>query len=195
MADEEIEVPQRALNTEDVRAVRRPPRRSRKWLWVTLLAIVGAPVVLFALWAAITLNYSYSTGERVGYVQKFSKKGWVCKTWEGELAMTTVPGTAPQLFEFSVRDDAIAAQVEEIMRTREGRVSLTYEQHKAVPTDCFGETEYYVVQARPVGPTLTPGAPGAPTVPGTASPTATPAGPATGTPTAPAAPLPPAGTP
>lgn len=177
MADEEIEVPRRALNTEDVRTMKEPPRKSRKWLWIALLSVVGAPAVLFALWATITLSYSYSSGERVGYVQKFSKKGWICKTWEGELAMTTVPGTAPQLFEFSVRDDSIADVIEDIMRTREGRVSLTYEQHKGVPTACFGETEYYVVEARPVGPSLTPGTP-APAE----------------SPTAPAAPLPSTGT-
>jgi len=35
----------------------------------------------------ITLQVVYSDGERVGYIQKISRKGWVCKTWEGELAM------------------------------------------------------------------------------------------------------------
>jgi hypothetical protein len=178
MADEELDVPQRALNTEDIRVVRdKPPRRSRKWLWITLLSVLGAPAAIFALWAVITLSYSYSTGDRAGYIQKFSKKGWICKTWEGELAMTTVPGTAPQLFEFSVRDDSIAAVIEEIMRTREGRVSLSYEQHKGVPTDCFGETDYFVVQARPVGPDLRPSMP------------------ASSAPTAPAAPMPSTATP
>jgi hypothetical protein len=182
MADEEMDVPQRGYNTEDVRVMAEPPRRGRgrRWLWLTLLILFVGPAVVVGLWALIALNYSYSTGERVGYVQKFSKKGWVCKTWEGELAMTTVPGTAPQLFEFSVRDDSIAGAIEEIMRTREGRVSLTYQQHKGVPTDCFGETDYYVVQARPVGPNLTPGAPPPAPAPGTA----------TAVPTAPAAPLP-----
>ena len=167
MADEELEVPQRALNTEDVRAQKEPPpRRSRKWLWITLLAVVGAPAALFALWATIALNYSYSSGDRVGYVQKFSRKGWICKTWEGELAMTTVPGTAPTLFTFSVRDDSVAGAIQEIMRTRDGRVSVRYEEHKGVPTSCFGETDYYVVEARPVGPSLAPAeAPATPTPP------------------------------
>jgi hypothetical protein len=179
MAEEEIEYPARGYNTQDVRAQSGPPRKrgGRKWLWITLLAVVLVPILLLTLWAAITLNYAYSRGERVGYVQKFSAKGWVCKTWEGELAMTTVPGTAPQLFEFSVRDDQVAARIEEIMRTREGRVSLTYEQHKGVPSSCFGETDYYVVDARPVG---TSGVP-----------SATPTNPAPATPTPPAAPLPP----
>lgn len=173
MADEELEVPQRALNTEDVRTQKEPPRRrSRKWLWITLLAVVGAPAAIFALWATIALGYSYSSGDRVGYVQKFSRKGWICKTWEGELAMTTVPGTAPTLFTFSVRDDRVAAAIQDIMRTRDGRVSVRYEEHKGVPTSCFGETDYYVVEARPVGPALTP------------------TDPAPATPTAPAAPLP-----
>ena len=168
MADEELDVPQRGYNTEDVRVMAEPPRRhGRRWLWITLLSVVLVPLALFALWVVIALHISYSQGERVGYVQKFSKKGWVCKSWEGELAMTTVPGTAPQLFEFSVRDDSVAHAIEDIMRTREGRVSLTYQQHKGVPTSCFGETQYYVVEARPVGPTLTPGAtpPAVPTAP------------------------------
>lgn len=178
MADEELDVPARGYNTEDVRVMAEPPRRrGRRGLWITLLSVVLVPVALFALWVTIALHLSYSTGERVGYVQKFSKKGWVCKTWEGELAMTTVPGTAPQLFEFSVRDDSIARAIEEIMRTREGRVSLTYQQHKGVPTSCFGETDYYVVEARPVGPNLTPATPATPATPPL--------------PTAPAAPLPP----
>ena len=168
MADEELDVPQRGYNTEDVRVMAEPPRRhGRRWLWITLLSVVLVPLALFALWVVIALHISYSQGERVGYVQKFSKKGWVCKSWEGELAMTTVPGTAPQLFEFSVRDDSVAHAIEAIMRTREGRVSLTYQQHKGVPTSCFGETQYYVVEARPVGPVLTPGAtpPAVPTSP------------------------------
>jgi hypothetical protein len=182
MADEELDVPSRAYNTEDVRVMAEPPRRRRRrWLWITLLSVVLVPVALLALWVTIALNYSYSKGDRTGYVQKFSHKGWICKTWEGELAMTTVPGTAPQLFEFSVRDDSVARAIEEIMRTRDGRVSLSYQQHKGVPTSCFGETDYYVVEARPVGPNLTPTTPsGTPTTPAT--------------PTAPAPPLPSTGT-
>jgi len=150
-----------------------PKSRGRRWLWITLVSIVVAPLTMLALWTLIALNISYSKGDRAGYIQKFSSKGWLCKTWEGELAMSTVPGSAPQLFQFSVRDDSVARVIEEIMRTRDSRVSITYQQHKGVPTNCFGETDYYVVQARPVAPESTPG--GVPV----------PAGP-----TAPAAPLP-----
>jgi hypothetical protein len=125
-----------------------PPRRSRLWLFLLLLVIV-LPVCLFAAWVWITLHFSYSTGQRAGYVQKISKKGWLCKTWEGELAMSTVPGTAPQIFTFSVRDDSIAEKIENAAGQR---VALSYEQHKGVPGSCFGETEYFITSVRPIGP-------------------------------------------
>jgi hypothetical protein len=125
-----------------------PPRRSRLWLFLLLLVIV-LPVCLFAAWVWITLHFSYSTGQRAGYVQKISKKGWLCKTWEGELAMSTVPGTAPQIFTFSVRDDSVAEKIENAAGQR---VALSYEQHKGVPGSCFGETEYFITSVRPIGP-------------------------------------------
>jgi len=125
-----------------------PPRRSRLWLFLLLLVIV-LPVCLFAAWVWITLHFSYSTGQRAGYVQKISKKGWLCKTWEGELAMSAVPGTAPQIFTFSVRDDAVAEKIENAAGQR---VALSYEQHKGVPGSCFAETEYFITSVRPIGP-------------------------------------------
>jgi hypothetical protein len=103
--------------------------------------------LIFAGWVWMTLNYSYAKGERAGYVQKISQKGWLCKTWEGEIAMANLPGTMPQIFQFSVRNDAVA---QEITRTMGQRVALTYEQHKGIPTSCFGETEYFVTQVTPV---------------------------------------------
>ncbi|MBV9891193.1 MAG: hypothetical protein JO090_09955 [Rhizobacter sp.] len=105
--------------------------------------IVGI-VVLAALVAgyfAVVLHWSYSTGERAGWVQKFSNKGWLCKTWEGELALVSLPGTSVEKFQFTVRDDAVAAQVNKVMGQR---VSLHYEQKVGLPTSCFGETRYYV---------------------------------------------------
>ena len=125
-----------------------PPRKKRRWkLWLILLLVV-LPIVLLAGYTWITLHYAYSSGDRVGYLQKMSKKGWLCKTWEGELAMTTVPGTAPQMFDFSVRDEAVARRIEQVAGQR---VALSYEQHKGVPSTCFGETEYFVTAVRAVG--------------------------------------------
>ena len=127
-----------------------PVRRSkRNWkLWSVLILLV-LPAALFSAYTWLTLHYSYSTGERAGYVQKISQKGWLCKTWEGELAMTTVPGTAPQIFDFSVRDDATARQIEHAAGQR---VALAYRQHKGVPSSCFAETEYFVTGVRLIGP-------------------------------------------
>jgi hypothetical protein len=100
-----------------------------------------------ALYTWLALHVSYSDGERAGYVQKFSRKGWVCKTWEGELAMASIPGSMPELFLFTVRDEAVAAQLNQTMGQR---VSLRYQEHRGLPTSCFGETAYFVTGVRPV---------------------------------------------
>ena len=123
--------------------------RRKYWkLWIVLFLLV-VPALLFAGYAWVTLNFAYASGERAGYIQKMSKKGWLRKTWEGELAMTTFPGTAPQIFEFSVRDEATALRIQQVAGQR---VALAYQQHKGVPTSCFGETEYFVTGVRTIGP-------------------------------------------
>lgn len=111
------------------------------------LGILAVPVVLFVLYIWIALSWSYSDGERAGYVQKLSKKGWLCKTWEGELAMVSIPGSMPEKFYFSVRDGKVA---EAINASVGKRVALVYEQHKGLPGSCFGETEYFVTQVKTV---------------------------------------------
>lgn len=105
------------------------------------VAFLMIGILLFAGYIWLTLHWSYSDGERAGFIQKFSKRGWVCKTWEGELLLTTLPGVVPEKFEFTVRDDAIADQVSAAAGKR---VVLTYSQHKGVLGSCFGDTEYYV---------------------------------------------------
>jgi hypothetical protein len=126
-----------------------PPqlRHRRRWPWVLAAALL-TPIVLLFVWIQITLHYTYSSGYRTGYVQKLSEKGWVCKTWEGELAMVNVPGAMQERWQFSVRDDSIARLIE---KSQGSRVTLTYSQHKGVPTSCFGETEYYVTDVRVLG--------------------------------------------
>lgn len=113
------------------------------------LGLVLVSALLFAgyLWAVLT--WSYSSGERAGFVQKISKKGWLCKTWEGELAMVAMPGAAPDKFYFTVRDDGVAEKLNVLAGQR---VSVYYEQHKGLPTDCFGETEYFVKDVKPLTP-------------------------------------------
>ena len=161
-----------------------------KLVLMILAAILTLVVLVFGAWAAITLNYTYASGERAGYIQKISKRGWICKTWEGELAMANLPGTMPQIFEFTVSDDAVAHEIEQHAGQR---VSLGYEQHPGVPTRCFGDTEYFVVRLTPVAESAPMGAPAAapapapaaPAEPAPAAPDATPAPDPAPAPTAP----------
>ncbi len=111
-----------------------------------LLALL-AFVLLTSLYTWAALQWSYSDGERAGYVQKFSHKGWVCKTWEGELAMINVPGALTEKFLFTVRDDSIAQQINASLGKR---VSIRYQQHLGLPSSCFGETSYFITGVRVV---------------------------------------------
>jgi hypothetical protein len=106
-------------------------------------------VLLFAAYTAVVLNWSYSTGERAGFLQKISEKGWICKTWEGELTLVSIPGTTPEKFLFSVRDPEAYKAINAAIGTK---VAITYEQHKGIPSTCFGETEYFAVAVKPVAP-------------------------------------------
>jgi hypothetical protein len=126
-----------------------PHAGRRRWPWI-LLGVVLTPVLLLAAWTAIALSYTYSeAGHRAGYIQKLSHRGWICKTWEGELAMVNIPGAAQERFPFTVRSDSLARVMSKMMGSR---VSITYEQHKGVPTSCFGDTEYYVIGVEPAAP-------------------------------------------
>lgn len=136
-------VPEEAVPVRDA----AQPRRKRSWLGLKLLGIfVVVPVLLFIGWTLIVLNWSYSNGERAGYIQKFSQKGWVCKTWEGD-AMSSIPGSMPEHFLFSVRSDSVAREITKLMGSR---VSLTYQEHRGIPGSCFGETSYHVTGVKPV---------------------------------------------
>jgi hypothetical protein len=126
-----------------------PVKKKHRKVFIILFSLILIPAVIVALWVWVSLGYSYSSGERAGYVQKISKKGWICKTWEGELAMANLPGTMPQIFAFTVRNDSIAKLIEQ---NAGKQVSLTYDQHRGVPTTCFGETEYFVMGVHRTGP-------------------------------------------
>ena len=112
-----------------------------------IIGILFVSVAVFILYTWTTLHWSFSKGERAGYIQKLSKSGWICKTWEGEMAMVTMPGAIPDKFLFSVREGKVA---ELINKFAGKRVSLVYEQHKGVPTSCFGDTEYFIIDAKAI---------------------------------------------
>ena len=111
-----------------------------------LLSLLVVAVLAAAAWTWFTLSWSYSDGDRGGVLQKFSRKGWVCKTYEGELAMYIVAGVAPQIWQFSVRDPKVAEQLGSFVGER---VQLHYTEHVGVPTNCFGETPYFVDRVLP----------------------------------------------
>jgi len=105
-------------------------------LWFMIIALG-----LFALYTWGTLTWVYSSGERAGYVQKFSNKGYVCKTWEGELLLVSMPGTLAEKFQFSVRDESVAKKINDSLGKR---VKIDYKEHKGIPSTCFAETAYFV---------------------------------------------------
>jgi hypothetical protein len=150
--------------------------RSAFILAVAVLAVIAGYVL-------VVMSWNYSSGERAGWVQKFSSKGWLCKTWEGEMAMVSMPGTTADKFFFTVWDDDVAAQINKVMGKR---VSLHYEEKVGIPTSCFGETRYYVtkvtaVEEIPLAPgVVVPTRPAEPAAVAPAAPAATaPAAPAT----------------
>jgi len=119
-----------------------------------IVAVIVALALIVAGYFWAVLKWSYSSGERAGWVQKFSRKGWVCKTWEGELAMVSMPGATPEKFYFTLRDDAVAEGINRVMGKR---VALHYDEKVGLPTSCFGETRHYVnrvtvVEEVPMGP-------------------------------------------
>ena len=108
-----------------------------------IIAVLVGIVMLVVGYFWVVPSWNYSTGERAGWVQKLSRKGWLCKTWEGELAMVSMPGAAPEKFYFTVWDDAVAGELNKVMGQR---VSLHYEEKVGLPTSCFGETRHYVTR-------------------------------------------------
>ena len=117
-----------------------------KW-WRYFVGLVLGVLILLVLYTVLVLNWSYSSGERAGFLQKLSHKGFVCKTWEGELQLVAMPGSMPEKFLFTVRDDAVAERLNNAMGKR---VALTYAQHVGIPSSCFGETSYFVSDVKVV---------------------------------------------
>jgi hypothetical protein len=124
------------------------PTARRLGLWLALLVLAVAGVAVLYTW--LSLSFEYSNGERAGALQKFSRKGWVCKTYEGELALYVVAGVQPEIWYFTVRDPAVAQQLSAAVGQR---VQLHYAEHRGIPTTCFGETGYFVDRLTAIGAT------------------------------------------
>jgi hypothetical protein len=132
------------------RTIRRQEGLSLVTLMILILVVTG---LLFAAYIWAMLSWSYSSGERAGWVQKLSNKGYICKTWEGEMALVSLPGSMPEKFIFTVWDDKAAEKLHSLMGKR---VSLHYEQHIWLPSSCFGETGYFVTDAKIIDETPAP---------------------------------------
>jgi hypothetical protein len=116
------------------------PLQLKRRLGVIIGAVLLVPIALFALWIWITLSWSYSEGDRGGVLQKFSRKGWICKTYEGEVAQYVVRGVAPQIWYFTTRDEKLADSMAKAVGQN---IQIHYTEHRGVPTSCFGDTPYY----------------------------------------------------
>jgi hypothetical protein len=123
-----------------------------KGLLKYLVWLIIIPIALFSLYTWASLNWVYSSGERAGYVQKFSLKGYICKTWEGEIVLVSMPGTQAEKFTFTVKDDSVAKKLNNSMGQR---IKLMYEEHKGIPSSCFGETPYFVQDIQLLEPSVT----------------------------------------
>ena len=118
-------------------------KKISQFVIVTLLVAAAG----FAIWTWAALTFVYSSGERAGYIQKFSKRGWVFKTWEGELAMVNLPGAMPEKFYFSIRNMDVANRMSKVLGQR---VVLKYNEHRGIPVSIFGETSYFATEVEPV---------------------------------------------
>jgi hypothetical protein len=130
-------------------------RRNQRGLglvgWLGMVLILGALLLAGYFW--LMLTWSYSRGERAGWVQKLSQKGYICKTWEGEMAMVTMPGAVPEKFLFTVRDDGIAEKIKAVMGKR---VAVDYEEHIGLIVSCFGDTGHFVKDVKVIDETPAP---------------------------------------
>jgi len=121
-----------------------PVGKKRKWKRYVAIALLS-PLLALLFYTVVVYNWAYSEGDRSGILRKFSRKGWLCKTWEGELAMTTVPGVMPEAWNFTVRDDSVAHAVNAALGKQ---VVLHYSEHRGLWSRCFGETPYFVNAVR-----------------------------------------------
>ncbi len=128
------------MTTPETAAPAAAPRRRLPWRRALVLALL-IPLLLFSLYTWFTLHWDYSNGYRSGILQKFSQKGWISKTYEGELWQSVVASVAPQIWAFSVRDDRVIRQLDSLVGKT---VRLHYTEHRGIPTTLFGDTRYFV---------------------------------------------------
>lgn len=108
---------------------------------------------LLAVAAALSLqscSENYSNGKRVGFITKFSQKGLVYKSWEGELNMTQTGMNTSNAFEFSIDNDnepaGLVARLDSALQYGY-KVEVTY--HEVSGYNWFnnrGHTDHFVTE-------------------------------------------------
>ncbi|HTS88504.1 MAG TPA: hypothetical protein VMG41_08440 [Gemmatimonadales bacterium] len=129
------------------------PGPRHRWHWRRyLILFLLAVLLLSAAYSWFVVNWDYSNGYRSGQLQKFSQKGWICKTHEGELWQSVFGNVVPNkdnIWLFTVRSDRVAHQLETLVGKN---VRLHYTEHRGIPSSCFGDTRYFVDSVAAVGP-------------------------------------------
>jgi hypothetical protein len=122
-----------------------PVRRKKSSIWKVLRMIIIGIVLLIAGIIYWKYYFTYSTGNRFGLLQKFSHKGNVFKTYEGEMILSSVEGNqnvpiASEKFYFSVTDKRIASQLMDL----QGKHVTVHYMQKNGTLSWRGESEYIV---------------------------------------------------
>jgi len=123
----------------------KPARRKRRFWLKVGIPVIAVLILGSAAWTWGALGFVYSSAERTGYVKNLSQRGWLCKTWEGELTVLPASGLADTTsaagFAFTIRNDSVA----KALQLADGhRVTISYDEHKGIPSTCFGETQTFV---------------------------------------------------
>jgi len=107
----------------------------------TLFGILGVIVLLFIAWFAFIYFVPYSEGTRSGELIKFSKKGVISKTWEGEISQGI---SGAQIFQFSVLDNNQEA-IEALQENEGNYVRLKY-MERYTTFFFWGDTKYFITE-------------------------------------------------
>jgi hypothetical protein len=124
--------------------IKRKIRKTFYW-FIALILIVTA---IFIYWKYF---YTFSDGYRAGLLQKFSHKGNIIKTYEGEMILSSVSSNAnvaiaSEKFYFSVTDKNLAQQLDTI----QGRMVIVHYKQKNGVLFWHGDTEYLVDSVKPL---------------------------------------------
>ena len=109
-----------------------------KWLLI-IIVIIGLSVIYWKYF------FTYSEGYRAGLLQKFSSKGTLFKTYEGEIILSSVQTTtnmaiASEKFYFSVTKEDVARKIEKL----QGESVVVHYTEKNGTLPWNGESPYIV---------------------------------------------------